>query len=277
MDSFRSGESEHSYKQGLQKGIQLLYAPIFRQFSLLLCIVFFVLASLFGAGKQSDAYAAYPGQGRTCVWHRVTYGDTLGNLAWSYRTSVNNLAGVNNIANVNLIYVGQQLCISIPQGAVATIGRSFAVNYATVRPNGAVSWYAYDALGSSTQGQILVLLRQAAARYNLPANLLLAIAWQESGWRQHVISHDGGIGVMQIMPYTAMGLNRQAGVTYNPYQLWDNIELGALYLHDLWVGFHGNLVKIISAYNEGGVNVIRRGIFNWGYVNNVLGLMQRYR
>ena len=55
------------------------------------------------------------------------------------------------------------------------------------------------------------------------------------------------------------------------------VNLGDTYLYWLYHNFHGNLVKVISAYNEGGWAVIHRGIFNWRYVNNVLYLMRVFR
>jgi len=143
--------------------------------------------------------------------------------------------------------------------------------------NGTVRWYYFKALQWSTRGQVISMLRWAAHRYGLPVNLLMAIAWQESGWTQHVIAWDGGIGVMQLMPYTAMGINSGTGIRRDPYHLWDNINLGATLLSWLWHNFHGNLAKVISAYNEGGWAVVRRGIFNWHYVNNVLYLMRVFR
>src|SRR5947209_10794034 len=100
--------------------------------------------------------------------------------------------------------------------------------------NGSVRWYAYDALQWSSRGQVQSLLHRAAADFGLPANLLLAIAWQESGWYQHVIAWDGGIGVMQIMPYTAVSINIGTGIRRDSYHLWDNIMLGAQYLRWLW-------------------------------------------
>ncbi len=142
--------------------------------------------------------------------------------------------------------------------------------------NGVVRWYDYSALNWSSQGEIRSLLNQAAAHYGLPANLLMAIAWQESGWNQHVIAWDGGIGVMQLMPYTAMSLNASTHIRRDPYHLVDNIYLGATYLYYLWHNFHGNLSDVISAYNEGGWAVVHRGIFNWRYVDNVLALMHRF-
>ena len=222
---------------------------------------------------QKDTTAAYAATtveaGQTCTWHRVVAGDTLGDLAFSYHSNVGHLAHINHIRNVNLIFVGQNLCIdyTVHHKNGSTAG---------MLPNGSVRWYAYDALDWSNKAEVTAQLRQAAVRYGLSPSLLLAIAWQESGWNQHVISYDGGIGVMQVMPYTASGLDKQTRMSYNPYRLSDNIELGAIYLRSLTNGFHGNLDEVISGYNEGGWSVVHRGIFNWKYVHNVRTLMQRF-
>ena len=92
-----------------------------------------------------------------------------------------------------------------------------------------------------------------------------------------MIAWDGGIGVMQVMPYTAMRINTGTGIRRDPYHLWDNINLGATLLSWLWRNFHGNLVQTISAYNEGSWAVVRRGVYNWHYVSNVLSLMRVFR
>src|SRR5260370_42267529 len=46
------------------------------------------------------------------------------------------------------------------------------------------------------------LLEKYAATYKVEAALIKALAWQESGWQQQVISDVGAVGVMQIMPET---------------------------------------------------------------------------
>jgi hypothetical protein len=235
------------------------------RFSIYLLTVLISL-SIFVASAEAGAYRANPGPGKVCDWYTVSRGDTLGGIARSYNTTVKNLAHINHIAHINRIFVGQRLCIP------TTAGKSTS----GLLPDGTVRKFAYNALGWSSPQQVARLLKQAAARHGLPANLIMAIAWQESGWNQHVIAHDGGIGIMQIMPSTAQALNRQVGGHYDPYKLQDNIELGAIYLHSLWQGFHGNLTKVISAYNEGGWSVTHRGIFNWSYAHNVQALMKRY-
>lgn len=238
-------------------------------------------ALLFGStlvSRQQSAQAANPGAGNACTWYTVRYGNTLSGIARSYRTTAFTLGRVNYIANINLIFIGQRLCIPYHVGGGNGGGQSTSGGGSLgILSNGYVRWYAYNALQWSSRGQVSALLRQVAARYGLPANLVLAIAWQESGWTQHVIARDGGIGVMQLMPYTAMGINSGTGIRRDPYKLWDNLNLGATYLRWLWINFRGNLAKVISAYNEGGWAVIHRGIFNWNYVNNVMYLMRVLR
>ena len=243
-------------------------------------LVLFAALLLFGSvivnNTQPFAHAANPGSGNGCHWYRVNRGDTLSNIARRYHSDIWTLARANAIRNVNLIFVGQNLCIPyrLSGGGGSTGGGSASSG---ILPNGVVRWYDYNALQWSTRPQVTAMLRRAAAIYHLPANLLLAIAWQESGSYQHVIARDGGIGVMQLMPYTAQSLNASTGIRRDPYHLWDNINLGATYLSFLWHNFHGNVVKVISGYNEGGWAVIHRGIFNWRYVNSVLYLMRVYR
>ena len=236
----------------------------YKQIILLVTTIFLLLGS-FALVQRPDALAA--STGTSCSWYRIATGDTLTSIARAYHINVRTLAHANGIRNTNLIYTSRTLCIPSSNGARGVSG---------LQANGVVRWYDYSALDWSTQSEVAQQLRLAAARYGLPANLLLAIAWQESGWNQHVIARDGGIGTMQVMPYTAQGLNIQVRHRYDPYKLPDNILLGAIYLQSLWRGFHGNLTLIISAYNEGGWNVIHRGVFNWRYVNNVRALMNRF-
>jgi Transglycosylase SLT domain/LysM domain len=245
-----------------------------KQTLLFLFIATLLLGSLTITQGQPAAYAANPGPGMSCTWHRILPGETLGYISRYYGKSVWSVAQINHISNINLIFAGQSLCIAYTTGNHNS-GQLYASGNG-VSSNGTVHWYDYNALQWSSSGQVATQIRQIAYHYGLSANLLLAIAWQESGWRQHVIARDGGIGVMQLMPLTARGLNAQTGIRYDPYKTWDNIELGAIYLRSLWRGFHGNLVRMISAYNEGGWNVVHRGIFNWRYVDNVLSLMRRY-
>jgi LysM repeat protein len=239
-----------------------------KQTVLLLFTAILLYISFVIPQQRPDAHAQEMtlATGYACNWHQVTTGQTLGQISHYYHANLWNIARTNHISNINLIFIGQHLCIPHRIAAAQNMASGLFIS-------GNVRWYAYNALDWSTRSEVEQTIRQTAARYNLPANLMLAIAWQESGWTQHIIARDGGIGTMQIMPYTAQLLNRQVNGRYDPYKLQDNIELAAIYLSSLWHGFGGNKTNIISAYNEGGWNVLHRGIFNWPYVRNVNALM----
>jgi hypothetical protein len=259
-----------SYKRTTQfKIVPSMHTTAGRQTILFILTAILLFGPMLVEYKQREAQAANPGPGRVCAWRRVHAGDTLGNIAYAYRANVWTIARANYIRNINLIHTGQRLCIPRYERSVTRWHRS------GVLANGYVRWYAYDALEWSTHENTAYWIRRAAAYYGLPARLLMAIAWQESGWYQHVIAHDGGVGIMQIMPYTAMSINANSGFRRDPYKMIDNIYMGASFVRTLWYMFGGNIVRIISAYNEGGWGVMHYGIYNWRYVNNVLYHMRR--
>jgi soluble lytic murein transglycosylase-like protein len=94
---------------------------------------------------------------------------------------------------------------------------------------------------SSIQQQII----DTANSYGVDPNLALAVAQQESGFRQNAVSSAGAIGVFQLMPSTAAGL----GV--NPYDITGNINGGIAYLKQQLDSFGGNPQLALAAYNAG--------------------------
>jgi hypothetical protein len=140
----------------------------------------------------------------------------------------------------------------------------------------------------------------------VPANLMKAVAWQESGWQSTIIACDGGIGTMQVMPGTAEFVNNRFGTDFNVSTLVGNTALGAAYLEWLTmyfglyyfgdfaldttapVGPDGATMRlrdaVISAYNVGpraleddngtpAADDDTLSIPNRSYVNNVTALM----
>jgi soluble lytic murein transglycosylase-like protein len=93
----------------------------------------------------------------------------------------------------------------------------------------------------------------SAARYALNPELLSAVAWRESAFRQEAVSRKGARGVMQLMPQTA----RTLGV--DPDDLAANVDGGAAYLSDLLHRFGGDVSLALAAYNAGPEAVRRWG------------------
>jgi soluble lytic murein transglycosylase-like protein len=79
----------------------------------------------------------------------------------------------------------------------------------------------------------------------------LAVSRQESRFDYKVIAFDGGVGLMQIMPQTALYIARKSG-SVNCYHKGPecNIKFGSWYLGSLNDKF-GNLIYSTAAYNAG--------------------------
>jgi len=92
------------------------------------------------------------------------------------------------------------------------------------------------------------LITQAAIHAGLPPAIVQSIARAESGYRQDAVSAKGAIGLMQLMPRTAAGLNA------DPLDAAQNAEAGAKYLRDLLEKYENDphqVSKAVAAYNAG--------------------------
>lgn len=89
------------------------------------------------------------------------------------------------------------------------------------------------------------IFEEAAARFDLPSNLIKAVAKAESSFDTNAVSHAGAMGVMQLMPGTAKSL----GVT-DPFDARQNIMGGAKYLKENLDKF-GDVELALAAYNAG--------------------------
>ncbi|WFS69575.1 transglycosylase SLT domain-containing protein (plasmid) [Agrobacterium leguminum] len=96
-----------------------------------------------------------------------------------------------------------------------------------------------------SQEEVAQMVREEAIRQGVDPNFAMAIAEQESRFRQSARSPVGATGVMQLMPGTAAEL----GV--NPYDTRDNIRGGVKYIKKLQ-GMFGDRYDLIAAgYNAG--------------------------
>lgn len=98
------------------------------------------------------------------------------------------------------------------------------------------------------------IFKEAAEKYNVPYDLLKAIAYNESRFQADATSSVGAMGIMQLMPSTASAMGVQDA--YDPYQ---NIMGGAKLLSTLSDMYDGNLSLMIAAYNAGSGNVAKYG------------------
>lgn len=98
------------------------------------------------------------------------------------------------------------------------------------------------------------LIRKAAAKYEVDADLIFSVVAAESNFNPRAISRRNARGLMQLLPETA----RRLGVKdiYDPAQ---NIDGGTRYLRDLLKMYDGDLALTLAAYNAGPGAVQRYG------------------
>lgn len=108
-----------------------------------------------------------------------------------------------------------------------------------------------------------------AKKYGVDPKLALALAKQESGYRQDAKSKAGAIGVMQLMPATA----KELGV--DPNDVDQNIDGGIRYLAQMIKLNNGDIPLALASYNAGYGSVSKyKGIPPYGetqkYVKNIM-------
>ena len=134
----------------------------------------------------------------------------------------------------------------------------------------------------SCSAQATTKVRELAARhvgtysraYQVPVELVEAIIEVESDWSPHAVSSKGAVGLMQLMPATAV----RFGVR-NRFDIEDNIRGGVSYLAWLIRLFDGDLRLAVAAYFVGESQILLRGLAHsspevFRYVSRVA---QRYR
>ncbi len=102
----------------------------------------------------------------------------------------------------------------------------------------------------------LRIIDAACDRHGVDPALVHAIIKVESDFNPYALSRKGAMGLMQLMPQTAVDLNVRN--SFNPDE---NIDGGVKYLRYLIDRYEGNLSLALAAYNAG-ESAIRR----WGTV-----------
>ena len=112
-----------------------------------------------------------------------------------------------------------------------------------------------------------------------PASLATAIAWQESGFNNAMVSNANARGIMQVMPDTWTYVQNQLGSgPLNPASPSDNVRAGSLLLARLLRDTGGDPTTAVAAYYQGLGSVRRIGMLpeTRRYVANVLSLRSRF-
>lgn len=99
---------------------------------------------------------------------------------------------------------------------------------------------------SSGTAKYSSLVRTLSSKHGVPEDLVHSIIKAESNYDPNAVSHKGAIGLMQLMPDTAL----EYGVK-DPSIPEDNLSAGIQYLKKLMGLYNGDVKLILAAYNAG--------------------------
>ena len=113
--------------------------------------------------------------------------------------------------------------------------------------------------------------------YQVPVELVESVIDVESNWNPYAVSPKGAVGLMQLMPGTAL----EFGVR-NRFQVEDNVRGGVAYLAWLIQLFRGDLRLVMGAYVAGQDRMLSHGLSYssrevYEYVSNVARQYRRRR
>jgi len=207
----------------------------------------------------------------------VQPGDTLTAIAARSGTSVDQLAAANGLDPTRFLLTGTVIRLSGGSGSAMEVSDA-----ATSQPVGApAEGTPTDPPYPTPERVSASQVGAAAAATGVPAPLATAIAWQESGFNNDLVSSADARGVMQILPGTWDWIQHSldtGGPPLAPASAADNVRGGMLMLHSLLSSTGGDESMAAAGYYQGLPSVLQHGMYpsTQQYVNNVLALERQF-
>jgi LysM repeat protein len=206
----------------------------------------------------------------------VQPGDTLTAIAGRAGVSVANLAAANGIDPNGTLLAGAALRFSGSSGSAGSAGS------ASTQPVGGAAQGSptdppYPTAETVTSGQV----GSIASANGVSPSLAAAIAYQESGFNNDLVSSADARGVMQILPGTWQWIQHtldQGGPPLAPASASENVRGGVLLLRSLLNSTGGDPAMAAAGYYQGLPSVQQNGLYQdtQQYVNSVMALRQRF-
>lgn len=202
------------------------------------------------SARPASAPAAKPASARV---HTVSGGENLTTISRHYGVSIAALVQANRIKDASRIYAGQR--ITIPGAAPAAVPAAASKPAPTGMPASMASLVA-------KRDAVRRVIVEEAKRHGVPAAFALAVAWQESGWQQGVVSSAGAVGVMQLMPDTADWVGEvMLGTPVKMDDMRSNVRAGVRLLAHYLDYYDGDRDRVLAAYYQGQWATDHRGIY----------------
>ncbi|MCU1594887.1 MAG: Peptidoglycan-binding LysM [Frankiales bacterium] len=229
-------------------------------------------------GNATPTVASRPRASRTVKHvYTVRSGDNLTRLARRFHTTNAGLTKINRL-RTSTVFVGQHLIYATTTTTHSTATNAGRPISGTVQRSAAQHRARLRATHLPSKATVRAMVTASARRHGVPPAFALALAYQESGFQQRVVSPVDAIGVMQVLPSTGRSLARMHGRRYDLLKASDNIEAGVTLLRDL-LDATGTQAKAMAGYYQGLGSVRRIGVLpqTKAYVRSIGMLQKRFQ
>lgn len=220
--------------------------------------------SLPGQGAQPEASAAAdPPTPAEQKRHTIAPGDTLHAIARHYGVSTAALAKANGIRNPDLIVTGKVLTIpgAVPKAPKTKKPTTTAAP--TPTPTAAPTPTSSPTSPTEQAALISVFVKWTEA-YDVPRDVLEAIAWKETRWAPRAVGENGHLGITQLSPQTVTFIGQSLiGRDLDPLDPEDGIQMAARYLRYL-TDRTADSREAVAAWVQGVSSVQRDGVTSGG-------------
>jgi len=209
----------------------------------------------------------------------VVPGDTLTAIAARAGTTPAALAAANGLDPNGVLLAGS--AIQVPSGSTAvpvstTVGASAETQPVGAPAQGDPTSPPYPTPERLSASQIA----SVAAANGVPGALADAIAWQESGFNNDLVSSADARGIMQILPGTWEWIQRTLtpSAPLAPASATENVRGGALLLRSLLNSTGGDTATAAAGYYQGLPSVQQHGMYpsTQQYVQSVIALERQF-
>jgi len=127
-----------------------------------------------------------------------------------------------------------------------------------------------------SRSQTRSMIITTARRHGVDPALMLALAYQVSGWNQRAVSPANAIGIMQVVPSSGQWASSLVGRRLNLLDPQDNVTAGVVIMRALQRSA-SNQHEAIGGYYQGLSSVQRHGLFadTRAYVKSITALRAR--
>ena len=201
--------------------------------------------------------------------YTVQPGDTLSGIAARSGIGAEQVAWMNGLSLDEPLLAGTVL--KLPTGSPLAQQAPPAPVSPAVVPNAE----PYATPGTVSAGDIGAV----ASSQGVSPSLAAAVAWQESGFNNGMVSAANARGVMQLLPGTWDWVEHTlADRALDPSSPLDNVRAGVMYLGQLVSDAGGDERMAIASYYQGASSVRRLGVLpaTQRYVDNVTALRSRF-